>query len=137
MLECPRGRQRFFLDLCMTALGFRHRPTCVRYRFKSSILLMLSNYGSDPVTTCVRGYYSFFFSVVQRKGFVGRQLLFQLVEGLLLRGVPYPFGILFKQVESVWSFRQGSVGTSFAGSPCREIALRRGRLSVQVALFWP
>ena len=100
MLECPRGRQRFFLDLCITALGFRHRPTCVRYRFKSSILLTLSNYGSEPVTTCVRGNDSFFFGVVQRKGFVGRQLVFQLVEGLLLRGVPYPFGILLKQVSN-------------------------------------
>ena len=43
-------------------------------------------------------YDSFFFGVVQRESFVGRQLVFQWVEGLLLWGVPYPFGILFKQV---------------------------------------
>ena len=100
MLECPHGRQRFFLDLCITALGFRHRPTGVSYRFKSSILLTLSNYGSKPITTCVRRYDSFFFGVVQRESFVGRQLVFQLVEGLPLWGVPYPFGILFKQVSN-------------------------------------
>ena len=65
-----------------------------------SVLLTLSNYGSEPVTTCVRRYDSSFFGVVQREGFVGRQLMFQLVEGLLLQGVPYPFGILFKQVSN-------------------------------------
>ena len=100
MLECPRGLQRFFLDLCITALGSHHQPTGVRYRFKSSILLTLSNYASEPITTCVHGYDSLFFGVVRHKGFVGRQLLFQLVEGLLLRGVPYPVSILFKQVSN-------------------------------------
>ena len=108
MLECPRGRQCFFLYLCITALGFRHRPTCVRFCFESSVLLTLSNYGSEPVATRIHGYDSCFFGVVQREGFVGRQFIFQFVEGLLLLGVPYPFSILFKQVSN-WFGHFGEV----------------------------
>ena len=130
MLECPRGCQRFFLDLCIMGLNFCHRPTGVCYRFESSVLLMLSNYGSEPIATRVCRYDSFLQCVVQCECFVGRQLVFQLVEGLLLWRVPYPFVFLFKQVLN-WF---GHFGTSFACLRCREIALRRGRRSVQVSL---